>query len=136
MKSVFPTVSACVNSQVILLSTPHGDNEFYTIYSHAKAGKSSFIATHIGYDCMPGRDEAWKNKTIRDYGVKFFTQEYDAAFILSDPIEEPSTITLNIDTSPLSKDEAKGLMEKLKRLFSKKLTIEEVEEATYDIKFE
>ena len=136
MKSVFPTVSACVNSQVILLSTPHGDNEFYTIYSNAKAGKSSFIATHIGYDCMPGRDEAWKNKTIRDYGVKFFTQEYDAAFILSDPIEEPSTITLNIDTSPLSKDEAKGLMEKLKRLFSKRLTIEEVEEATYDIKFE
>lgn len=136
MKSVFPTVSASVNSQVILLSTPHGDNEFYTIYSHAKAGKSSFIATHIGYDCMPGRDEAWKNKIIRDYGIKFFTQEYDAAFILSEPIEEANTITLNINTSPLSKEEAKGLMEKLKQLFSKKLTIEEVEDATYDIKFE
>ena len=84
---------------------------------------------------MPGRDKAWKERTIRDYGIKFFEQEYDAAFILSEPIEEANTITLNINTSPLSKEEAKGLMEKLKKLFSKKLTIEEIEDATYDIKF-
>lgn len=136
MKAIFPTQSARAHSQTILMSTPNGDNAFYEVYCHAKRGVSSYNATRVRYDEIPGRDEAWKEKMIRDYGIKFFEQEYNASFILSTPIEETNTITLNINTSPLSKEEAKGLMKKLKQLFSKKLTIEEIEEANYNITFE
>lgn len=39
--SVFPTQAARVNSQMIMISTPHGDNQFYEIYKHAVSGVSS-----------------------------------------------------------------------------------------------
>ena len=136
MKVIFPTQSGRASGQTILISTPNGDNAFYEVYCHAKRGISSYNATRVRYDEIPGRDEAWKERMIKDYGIRFFEQEYNASFILSTPIEETNTITLNINTSPLSKEEAKGLMEKLKQLFSKKLTIEEIEEANYNITFE
>ena len=136
MMSVFPTQTSRAKGQMILMSTPNGNNAFYEIYSKALEGKSSFIASKIQYNDIPGRNEAWKKKIIRDYGIRFFEQEYNSSFIMSEPLPEDNVITLNINTSPLSKNEAKGLMEKLKKLFSKKLTIEEIEDATYDIKVE
>ena len=136
MKCIFPTQASRAKGQMILISTPNGDNAFYEIYSKALEGKSSFIASKIQYNDIPGRNETWKKKIIRDYGIRFFEQEYNSSFIISEPLPEDNVITLNINTSPLSKSEAKGLMEKLKKLFSKKLTIEEIEDATYDVKFE
>ena len=136
MKSVFPTQASRAKGQMILMSTPNGNNAFYEIYSKALEGKSSFIASKIQYNDIPGRNEAWKKKIIRDYGIRFFEQEYNSSFIMSEPLPEDNVITLNINTSPLSKSEAKGLMKKLIKLFSKKLTIEEIEDATYNIKVE
>jgi len=136
MMSIFPTQANRAKGQMILMSTPNGNNAFYEIYSKALEGKSSFIASKIQYNDIPGRDEAWKKKIIRDYGVRFFEQEYNSSFIISEPLPEDNVITLNINTSPLSKNEAKGLMEKLVKLFSKKLTIKEIEDATYDVKIE
>lgn len=136
--SVFPVQSAHVNTQTILVSTPNGCNEFYEIYQHALEGKSSFIASRIQYNEVPGRDVEWKNKIIRDYGQKFFDQEYDTQFIDSNDEEysDNGKLILKIDTSPLTHAECKGLLKKLTKLFSKKLTFEETDEDTYNIKFE
>lgn len=136
MMSVFPTISASANTQAIFISTPHGDNEFYKLYEKAKSGTSSFVATRLRYDCVPGRDEAWKEKTIRDYGIKFFEQEYNASFILNDYKTEDSKITITIDTRPMSQEKAKSLMTKLKKLYSKVLSYDKIEDANYEIKYE
>lgn len=136
--SVFPVQSAHVNTQTILVSTPNGYNEFYKIYQHAVESKSSFVATRIQYNEIPGHNVEWKNKIIHDFGQKFFDQEYDTRFIDSTNEEnsDDGKLILKIDTSPLTRAECKGLMKTLIKLFSKKLTLKETDEDTYNIKFE
>ena len=132
--SVFPVQAAHINTQTILLSTPNGYNDFYEIYQHALEGKSSFIATRIQYDEVPGRDEEWKNRMIRYYGQKFFDQEYDTQFLGS--IDGNNKIAITIDTRPMSHEKAKSLMSKLKKLYSKVLNKDEIENISYEIKYE
>ncbi len=134
--SVFPTQAARVNSQMIMISTPHGDNQFYEIYKRSVSGASSFIATRLRYNCVSGRDEAWKERTIRDYGQEFFEQEYNASFIISKEIPSDEKIVIKVNTNPLSPDEAKGFIEKLKKLYSKKLDIKTIKNKTkYEIEY-
>lgn len=134
--SVFPTQSARPSSQTIMISTPHGNNGFYEIYKHAKDGKSSYIVTRLKFNCVPGRDEAYKEKIIRDYGRAFFEQEYNASFIISKEIPGDEKIVIKVNTNPLSPDEAKGFIEKLKELYSKKLDIKTIKNRTeYKIEY-
>lgn len=76
IKSVFPTQSARKDAMMILISTPHGMNEFYNIWTKAAAGISSYVAAKIQWWEIPGRDEAWKKRIIRDFGIQMFMQEY------------------------------------------------------------
>lgn len=76
MQSVFPTQAAKKDARMILISTPKGMNHFYEIWQKAKMGKNSFIPAKIQWWEVEGRDEAWKEKQIRDNGEKFFNQEY------------------------------------------------------------
>ena len=76
IKSVFPTQSARKDAMMILISTPHGMNEFYNIWTKAAAGISSYVAAKIQWFEIPGRDEAWKKRIIRDFGIQMFQQEY------------------------------------------------------------
>ena len=76
IKSVFQTQSARKDAMMILISTPHGMNEFYNIWTKAAAGISSYVAAKIQWWEIPGRDEAWKKRIIRDFGIQMFMQEY------------------------------------------------------------
>lgn len=76
IKSVFPTQSARKDAMMILISTPHGMNEFYNIWVKAAANISSYVAAKIQWYEIPGRDEAWKKRIIRDFGIQMFQQEY------------------------------------------------------------
>lgn len=76
IKSVFPTQSGRKDAMMILISTPHGMNEFYKIWVKAIAGISSYVAAKIQWYEIPGRDEAWKKRIIRDFGIQMFQQEY------------------------------------------------------------
>lgn len=76
MQSVFPTQSAKKDAMMILISTPKGMNHFYSIWTKAVAGKSSFIPCKIQWFEVEGRDEAWLQKQIRDNGEQFVNQEY------------------------------------------------------------
>ena len=105
--SVFPTQASRPDSQMIMISTPHGNNQFYEIYNRAASGVSSFIATRLRYNCVPGRDEKFKEKVIRDNGRTFFEQEYNASFIISKEIPGDEKIVIKVNTNPLSPDEAK-----------------------------
>ena len=76
MASVFPTQSSRSDAKLILISTPLGMNHFYDIWQKAVAGQNSFIPCKIQWWEVEGRDEAWKEKTIRDTSLQQFAQEY------------------------------------------------------------
>jgi phage terminase large subunit-like protein len=76
MQSVFPTQSSRPDSMLLLISTPKGMNHFYDIWQKAKSGRNSFIPCKVQWYEIDGRDEKWKDRVIRDNGIKFFAQEY------------------------------------------------------------
>ena len=82
LMSVFPTQASRPDAQMILISTPHSiDHGFYEIWKRSIKKQNSFIPSKIRWDCAPGRDDEWKERTIRDYGQAFFEQEYACEFI-------------------------------------------------------
>jgi hypothetical protein len=79
--SVYPTVSADEDAKITFISTPNGMNHFYKFWQDAIHKISSFIPIYIKWDDVPGRDEAWKIKTISDVGERLFAQEYMCEFL-------------------------------------------------------
>lgn len=82
LMSVFPMQASRRNTQTILISTPHGiDHGFYKIWQHAINGENSFVPSKIRWNCVPYRNEEWKERIIRECGDIFFRQEYAVEFI-------------------------------------------------------
>jgi phage terminase large subunit-like protein len=76
MQSVFPTQASRPDSMLLLISTPKGMNHFYDIWQKARSQRNSFIPCKVQWYEIDGRDEKWKDRVIRDNGIKFFAQEY------------------------------------------------------------
>lgn len=76
MESVFPTQASRPDSMLLLISTPKGMNHFYDIWQKARSQRNSFIPCKVQWYEIDGRDEKWKDRVIRDNGIKFFAQEY------------------------------------------------------------
>jgi intein/homing endonuclease len=78
--STFPTLSG-KNSKMIISSTPAGLNNFYHIYKNAVDGKNNFVPVNINWWEVPGRDDEFKEKIIKDIGLVKWNQEYAAQFL-------------------------------------------------------
>ena len=74
-QSVYPTISAGKHSKVILVSTPFGLNHYWQIWSNALSGKNNYNPILVTWDRVPGRDEAWKQETLK--GMNFDLQQFD-----------------------------------------------------------
>ena len=79
--SVYPTISSGKTTKVFIVSTPKGLNMFYKLWVDAEEGRSDYIPFDIHWSQVPGRDEAWKEETIRNTSEVQFAQEYDCEFI-------------------------------------------------------
>ena len=79
-KSTYPTVSSGKETKVVMVSTPDGMNHFYDFWTKAVANKSDFFPFSIHWSDVPGRDEAWRNMTIRNTSLEDFMQEYECQF--------------------------------------------------------
>lgn len=84
-KSVYPIISSSKKSKIFIASTPNGTgNLFHDIYSNAVKGKNNWTASRIDWWEIPGRDEKWKQETIRSLGSQqIFDQEFGCQFIES-----------------------------------------------------
>lgn len=82
-KSVYPIISSSKKSKIFVASTPNGSNNlFFNLYTDAVNGKSNWHAEKILWNEIPGRDEAWKNETIRSIGsMEAFAQEFECKFL-------------------------------------------------------
>lgn len=78
--NVYPTLSNNPNSKCIITSTPKGRNLFYTLWNNAINKKNSFVPYKIYWYDVPGRDEAFKQKTISDIGEEFWEMGFELSF--------------------------------------------------------
>lgn len=80
--STFPTITSGKTTKLIMVSTPNGMNLFHKFWSESKSGDNDFVATVAHWSEVPGRDEQWKQETIRNIGgPEKFAQEMDLSFL-------------------------------------------------------
>ena len=91
--SVYPTISSGQSSKVMIVSTPHGMNMFYKMWVDATNKKNDYVPTEVHWSEVPGRDEAWKEQTIRNTSLEQFQTEFECEFLGSvDTLINPSKI--------------------------------------------
>lgn len=79
--STYPTISSGQSTKVIIVSTPNGLNQFYRMWEDAIKQKSEYVPIEIHWSMVPGRNEAWKEQTIRNTSIDQFRQEFECEFI-------------------------------------------------------
>jgi len=89
--SVYPTISSGETSKVIIVSTPHGMNMFYKLWMDAVNKKNDYIPMEVHWSEVPGRDEAWKEQTIRNTSESQFQTEFECQFLGSVDTLIPAT---------------------------------------------
>jgi len=82
-RSVYPIISSSKKSKIFIASTPNGtDNLFHQLYSGAEKGESNWKAEKVDWWEIPGRDEQWKDDTMKSLGsVDAFNQEFGNVFL-------------------------------------------------------
>jgi len=75
--STYPTISSGSTTKVIIVSTPNGLNLFYRMWEDAIKKKSEYVPIEIHWSMVPGRDEKWKEQTIRNTSADQFRQEFE-----------------------------------------------------------
>lgn len=79
--TVMPTISAGEETKMIITSTPNGMNMFHKIWNEAVAGENSFKPIGVHWSEIPGRDEKWKEETIKNSSILQFNQEFGCEFL-------------------------------------------------------
>lgn len=114
--SVYPTVSAALESKIVMVSTPKGLNHFYDIHTKAMNGESAFKHIDVTWEQHPNRDEKWKEETIANTSVQKFAQEFECDFIGSSrTLILPGTLFSITAQKPIYEDEHLHLFEEPKK---------------------
>lgn len=79
--SVYPTISSGKTTKVLMVSTPNGLNKFYRMWKDAVDKRSTYVPVEVHWSMVPGRDEKWKEETIRNTSEEQFRQEFETEFI-------------------------------------------------------
>ena len=79
--SVYPTISSGQETKVFIVSTPHGMNLYYKLWTDAANGRNSYIPIDVHWTDVPGRDEKWKEETIANTSEEQFRTEFECDFV-------------------------------------------------------
>jgi hypothetical protein len=79
--SVYPVITAGTKTKILIVSTPNGMNLFYKIWQDAVNKRNNYIPFEIHWSQVPGRDEDWKEETIRNTSERQFQQEFETEFL-------------------------------------------------------
>ena len=79
--SVYPVITAGTKTKIIIVSTPNGMNLFYKIWTDAINKKNNYTPFEVHWSMVPGRDDAWKEETIRNTSEHQFRQEFETEFL-------------------------------------------------------
>jgi hypothetical protein len=102
--SVYPTISSGKSTKVIIISTPHGMNMFYKLWHDAELGRNEYIRTEVHWSEVPGRDERWKEQTIKNTSEEQFRVEFECEFLGSvDTLISPSKLRMMTYDDPIKR---------------------------------
>ena len=79
--SVYPVISSGKTTKIIIVSTPNGMNLFYKLWMDAIGKKNGYKPFQIHWSMVPGRDEKWKEETIKNTSEEQFRQEFECEFL-------------------------------------------------------
>jgi hypothetical protein len=79
--SVYPTISSGQETKVFIVSTPHGMNLYYKLWTDATNNRNSYIPIDVHWSDVPGRDERWKQETIANTSEEQFRTEFECDFV-------------------------------------------------------
>ena len=79
--SVYPTISSGQKTKMIIVSTPYGMNQFYKLWTDAENKRNDYVPIEVHWSEVPGRDEKWKEATIRNTSPEQFQQEFECEFL-------------------------------------------------------
>jgi len=79
--SVYPTITSGKSTKVIMVSTPHGMNHFYRMWHDAERGNNEYVPTSVHWSEVPGRDEKWREQTIKNTSENQFKVEFECEFL-------------------------------------------------------
>ena len=82
--SVYPTISSGETTKVVIVSTPKGMNMFYKMWKNAENEKNSYVPIEVHWNEIPGRDQKFKEETIRNTSERQWMQEFECAFLGSE----------------------------------------------------
>ena len=100
--SVYPTISSGKKSKVLIVSTPHGMNMFYKLWNDAENKRNDYVPIEVHWTEVPGRDEKWKEETIRNTSEAQFATEFECEFVGSvDTLLNPSKIRTMSHNNPV-----------------------------------
>jgi hypothetical protein len=99
---VYPTISSGQSTKVMIVSTPHGMNMFYKIWTDAEEKRNSYIPIEVHWSEVPGRDEKWKKETIANTSEQQFNTEFECEFLGSiDTLISPSKLRVLTYKTPI-----------------------------------
>jgi len=100
--AVYPTISSGQKTKMIIVSTPYGMNQFYKLWTDAENNRNDYVPIEVHWSEVPGRDEAWKDATIRNTSPEQFQQEFECEFLGSvNTLINPSKIKTLAYIDPL-----------------------------------
>ena len=106
--SVYPTISSGKSTKIIIVSTPKGMNHFYRLWHDAERGANEYVPTQVHWSEVPGRDEKWREQTIKNTSEQQFRVEFECEFLGSvDTLIAPGKLRAMVYDSPLTSN--KGL---------------------------
>ena len=79
--SVYPTISSGETTKVFIVSTPLGMNLFYKMWIDAEEKRNNYIPIEVHYTQVPGRDDKWRQETIKNTSEQQFNQEFLCEFL-------------------------------------------------------
>jgi hypothetical protein len=79
--STYPVITAGTDTKIIIVSTPKGMNHFFTMWVKAEKGLSDYKTISVNWWDIPGRDQKWKEETIRNTSEEQFRQEFECEFL-------------------------------------------------------
>ena len=104
--SVYPTISSGSTTKVLITSTPNGLNLFYKLWVDSENERNSYKRIDVHWSDVPGRDEAWKEETIRNTSKEQFRQEFECEFLgSSNTLISPETLRRLVFIPPISQNE-------------------------------
>jgi len=105
--SVYPTISSGRTSRVLITSTPNGMNMFYKLWHDAEKGYNDYATVSVNWWDVPGRDDKWKEETIRNTSEKQFAVEFECEFLGSaDTLIDPHKLRHMVFENPMQENES------------------------------